>query len=72
MKSLLFPVSNAVAREKLRNLILNSICEYMDADIEVKTIAVLQVTYPEERKDIDLLLTAIYNNILKKNACGGG
>ena len=71
MKSIIFPIFNAVHREKLRNLILNSICEYMDADIEVKTVAVLQVNYPEERKDIDLLLTAIYNSVTKKNACGG-
>jgi hypothetical protein len=43
----------------------------MDADITTKTIAVLEVTYPEERKDIEMLLQAIYNNIVKKNNCGG-
>jgi hypothetical protein len=70
-KTIIYPVSNAVKRERLRNLIIDSICEYMDADITTKTIAVLEVTYPEERKDIEMLLQAIYNNIVKKNNCGG-
>ena len=70
-KSIIFPVSNAVKRERLRNLLLDKISDYMDVDIQVKTIAVLEVTYPEDRADLDILLNSIHNNLNKKNSCGG-
>jgi hypothetical protein len=65
-KKIIFPVTNAVEREKLRNLIINSISEYMDADISVRTIAVLEVVYPEDRQDLDTLFKAIFNNVTKE------
>jgi hypothetical protein len=65
-KKIIFPVTNAVAREKLRNLIINSVSDYMKADIYVKTIAVLEVTYPENRQDLDTLFLAILSNITKE------
>jgi hypothetical protein len=64
-KKIIFPVTNAVAREKLRNLIMDSVSEYMDADISVRTIAVLEVIYPEDRQDLDTLFLAIFNSITK-------
>lgn len=64
-KKIIFPVTNAVAREKLRNII-DSVSEYMDADITTRTIAVLEVVYPEDRQDLDTLFLAIFNNIIKK------
>jgi hypothetical protein len=66
VKKIIFPVTNAVAREKLRDLIINSISEYMDADVIVKTIAVLEVTYPDDRQDLDALFSAIFNSVTRK------
>lgn len=66
VKKIIFPVTNAVAREKLRNYIIDSVSEYMDADITTRTIAVLEVVYPEDRQDLDTLFLAIFNNIIKK------
>ena len=71
IKKLIFPVSNAVKRERLRNFLLNEMCDYMDADIEIKTIAVLEVAYSEDRKDVDMLLMAIHNSLNKKGNCTG-
>jgi hypothetical protein len=65
-KKIIFPVTNAVAREKLRDLVMNSVSEYMDADISVRTIAVLEVTYPEDRQDLDALFSAIFNSVTRK------
>lgn len=65
-KTIIFPVKNAVDRERLRNLLIDKVGEYMCADITTKTIAVLEVTYPEDRQDIELLLTAIYNNLTRE------
>ena len=50
---------------------LNEMCDYMDADIEIKTIAVLEVAYSEDRKDVDMLLMAIHNSLNKKGNCTG-
>lgn len=65
-KKIIFPVTNAVKRERLRNLIIGSIVEYMDADITVKTIAVLEVIYPDDRQDLDDLFLAILNSVTKE------
>lgn len=65
-KKIIFPVTNAVAREKLRNYIIDSVADYMRADITTRTIAVLEVVYPDDRQDLDTLFLAIFNNITKK------
>ena len=65
-KVIIFPVKNSVERERLRSLLVEKIGEYMGADINTKTIAVLEVTYPEDRPDVDILLAAIYNNITRE------
>jgi hypothetical protein len=66
-KKIIFPVTNAVEREKLRNYIIDSVADYMNADITTKTIAVLEVVYPENRQDLDTLFSALLNNIIKKS-----
>lgn len=66
MKKIIFPVTNAVEREKLRDFLINSMGDYMNADITTKTIAVLEVSYSENRKDIEELLMAIYDKIMRK------
>ena len=66
VKKIIFPVTNAVKREKLRDLIIDSIADYMNADIVTKTIAVLEVTYPEDRQDLDVLFLAILHNLEKE------
>lgn len=65
-KKIIFPVTNAVSREKLRNYIIDSVADYMRADITTRTIAVLEVVYPDDRQDLDTLFLAIFNNIIKK------
>ena len=66
VKKIIFPVTNAVKREKLRDLIIDSVADYMNADIVVKTIAVLEVTYPDNRQDLDVLFLAILHNLEKE------
>ena len=65
-KKIIFPVTNAVKREKLRDLIIDSVADYMNADIVTKTIAVLEVTYPDNRQDLDVLFLAILHNLEKE------
>ena len=66
VKKIIFPVTNAVKREKLRDLIIDSVADYMNADIVTKTIAVLEVTYPDNRQDLDVLFLAILHNLEKE------
>lgn len=65
MGSIVFPAMDTVSEAKVKRLI-NSINEYMGADITIESCIVMKVIFADERKDVECLIQAILNRWKEK------
>ena len=55
MKSTVFPSMNTAAEAKLKRLV-ETIADYMVAEVSIETVIVMKVNYPDDRPDIAVIM----------------
>lgn len=65
MGSIVFPAMTTASEAKVKRLI-DSMNEYMGADISYETCIVMRVNFPDERKDVECVVQAILSKWKEK------
>lgn len=61
MKDVVFPAMNTAAEAKLKRM-LESIGEYMGAEISTETVIVMKVNLPDDRADVEAIVKRLAGN----------